>query len=121
MTDQLPLVLIVEDESDLANIYERWLGEKYRVRTAYDGDEAVEQLDNEIDLILVDRRIPGRCGAEVVEEAHEQGINCRVSVVTAMKREFGTTGINCDDYLLKPVKRDELIETTENLLSTAAT
>jgi DNA-binding response OmpR family regulator len=120
MTDQLPLVLIVEDESDLADMYARWMEDKYRVRTAYSGDEAVEQLDNEIDLILVDRRMPGRCGAEVVEEVHEQGINCRVSMVTAMEREFGNTDIEFDAYLLKPVRRDTLIETTEDLLTATA-
>jgi CheY-like chemotaxis protein len=121
MDDQLPLVLIVEDESDLAELYASWLEAEYRVRTAHSGKEAIEQLDDEIDVILVDRRMPGLRGAEVIEVVHERGIDCGVSMVTAMEREFRTTGINCDEYLLKPVKRDELIETTENLLSTAAT
>ena len=120
MTDRPPLVLIAEDKSDLADMYTRWLEEKYRVRTAYDGNEAVEQLDDEIDLILVDRRMPGRCGAEVLEEVHEQGINCRVSMVTAIEREFSNTDIEFDAYLLKPVRRDTLIETTEDLLTATA-
>jgi len=120
MSEQTPLVLVVEDEPDLNYLYTTWVESKLRVRNAYSGEKAVEQLDNKIDVILLDRLIPGRCGAEVLEEVHEQGINCRVLIVTAMERELGNTDIECDAYLLKPVGRDTLTGTIEDLLTATA-
>lgn len=117
MNDHHPLVLIVEDESDLADIYATWLEEKYRVRIANSGGEAVKKLDDEIDVILVDRRMPGLCGADVLEEVRERQIDCHVSMVTAMQREFGTIETGIDAYLLKPVSRDTLMKTTEDMLT----
>ncbi|TKX52052.1 response regulator, partial [Halorubrum sp. SS7] len=65
MSEKPPLVLVVEDEPDLADLYAAWLGDEYRVRTAYGGREALDQLDetdDEVDAILLDRRMPGLSG-----------------------------------------------------------
>lgn len=55
--DTRPTVLIVEDEQALADLYADRLGEAYVVETAYDGREALEQLDEGIDVVLLDRRM----------------------------------------------------------------
>ena len=117
MTDEPPLVLVVEDEPDLADLYATWLKTEYRVRTAYGGEEAVDQLDDEIDVILLDRRMPGLSGDEVLEEVRERGIDCRVSMVTAVEPDFDIIEMGFDTYLVKPVQRDTLSETIEDLLT----
>ncbi|ESS09035.1 MAG: HoxA-like transcriptional regulator [uncultured archaeon A07HN63] len=117
MTDEPPLVLVVEDEPDLADLYATWLKTDYRVRTAYGGEEAVDQLDDEIDVILLDRRMPGLSGDEVLEEVRERGIDCRVSMVTAVEPDFDIIEMGFDTYLVKPVQRDTLSETIEDLLT----
>jgi DNA-binding response OmpR family regulator len=117
MTDEPPLVLVVEDEPDLADLYATWLRAEYRVRTAYGGEEAVEQLDDEIDVILLDRRMPGLSGDEVLEEVRDRGIDCRVSMVTAVEPDFDIIEMGFDTYLVKPVTRETLEETIEDLLS----
>ena len=117
MTDEPPLVLVVEDEPDLADLYATWLQTEYRVRTAYGGEEAVDQLDDEIDVILLDRRMPGLSGDEVLEEVRERGIDCRVSMVTAVEPDFDIIEMGFDTYLVKPVQRDTLTETIEDLLT----
>ena len=86
--DELPLVLVVEDEPDLADLYATWLKIDYSVRTAYGGEEAVEQLDDEIDVVLLDRRMPGLSGDEVLTKIRERGIDCYVSMVTAVEPDF---------------------------------
>lgn len=117
MNDDSPLVLVVEDEPDLADLYATWLKADYRVRTAYSGEEALEKLDDEISVMLLDRRMPGLSGDEVLDAARERGIDCPVSMVTAVEPDFDIIDMGFDTYLVKPVTRDTLIETVEDLLS----
>jgi DNA-binding response OmpR family regulator len=119
MSEQPPLVLVVEDEPDLADLYAAWLGDEYRVRTAYGGHEALDQLDeadDEVDAILLDRRMPGLSGDEVLTAVRERGINCRVAMVTAVEPDFDILEMGFDDYLVKPVTSDTLRDTVEGLL-----
>jgi two-component system response regulator AdeR len=119
MSEQPPLVLVVEDEPDLADLYAAWLGDEYRVRTAYGGQEALEELDavdDEVDAILLDRRMPGLSGDEVLSSVRERGIDCRVAMVTAVEPDFDILEMGFDDYLVKPVTSDTLKETVAGLL-----
>jgi len=119
MSEQPPLVLVVEDEPDLADLYAAWLGDEYRVRTAYGGQEALENLDevdDDVDAILLDRRMPGLSGDEVLSAVRERGIDCRVAMVTAVEPDFDILKMGFDDYLVKPVTSDTLRDTVEGLL-----
>ena len=119
MSEQPPLILVVEDEPDLADLYAAWLGDEYRVRTAYGGREALDELDeadNEVDAILLDRRMPGLSGDEVLTAARDRGIDCRIAMVTAVEPDFDILEMGFDDYLVKPVTSDTLRETVEGLL-----
>ena len=119
MSEQPPLVLVVEDEADLADLYAAWLGDEYRVRTAYGGHEALEtldELDNEVDAILLDRRMPGLSGDEVLSAVREREIDCRVAMVTAVEPDFDILAMGFDDYLVKPVSSDTLRDTVVSLL-----
>ena len=119
MSEQPPLVLVVEDEPDLADLYAAWLGDEYRVRTAYGGHEALDQLDevdDAVDAILLDRRMPGLSGDEVLTAVRERGIDCRVAMVTAVEPDFDILEMGFDDYLVKPVTSETLGETVEGLL-----
>ncbi|WP_224269447.1 response regulator transcription factor [Haloprofundus salinisoli] len=116
MTDQRPLVLVVEDEVDLANLYAAWLDDEYRVRTAYGGREALSELDDEVDVVLLDRRMPGLSGDEVLDAVRERGIDCRVAMVTAVEPDFDIVEMGFDDYLIKPVTRESLLGTVSSLL-----
>ena len=119
MSEQSPLVLVVEDEPDLADLYAAWLGDEYRVRTAYGGQEALDEIDDAddpVDAILLDRRMPGLSGDEVLAAVRERGIDCRVAMVTAVEPDFDILKMGFDDYLVKPVTSDTLRETVEGLL-----
>lgn len=116
MSEESPLILVVEDEPDLADLYAAWLGDDYRVRTAYGGREALDALDDEIDAILLDRRMPGLSGDEVLDEVRDRGIDCRVAMVTAVEPDFDIIEMGFDDYLVKPVSKESLRETVGSLL-----
>lgn len=117
MPDDEPVILVVEDEPDLADLYATWLKPEYRVLTAYGGKEAVENLDEEIDVVFLDRRMPNFPGDEVLEEIHDRDIDCSVSMVSAVEPDFGILDMNFDTYLIKPINRKELVSTVEDLVA----
>ncbi|MFB6361397.1 MAG: response regulator, partial [Halobacteriales archaeon] len=106
----------VEDEKDLADVYSGWLRDQYAVKTAYGGDEALEKFDETVDVVLLDRRMPGRSGDDVLERIKESGHDCRVAMVTAISPELDIIDMQFDDYLVKPVGKEELLDTVEGLL-----
>jgi DNA-binding response OmpR family regulator len=116
MSGDPPLVLVVEDERDLADLYATWLRDEYRVRVAYGGREAIEKLDDAVDVALLDRRMPDLSGDETLAAIREEGIECRVAMVTAVEPDFDIVAMGFDDYVVKPVSREGLAETVESLL-----
>jgi len=111
-----PTVLVVDDERGLADLYSIWLEDDYDVRTAYDGTDALDALDADVDVVLLDRQMPDISGDEVLSELRDRGIDCRVAMVTAVEPELDIVDLGFDDYLRKPVDRETLLETVERLL-----
>ncbi|WP_135854285.1 response regulator transcription factor [Halorussus salinus] len=117
MSPDQSTVLVVDDEQDVADLYAMWLQDDYRVLSAYEGDEALEVLDDTVDVVLLDRRMPGQSGDEVLEVIRDRDLNCRVVMVTAVKPDFDILEMGFDDYLVKPVSKDELHEIVEQMLT----
>lgn len=109
-------VLIVEDEQDLADLFATWLAPDYAVRTAYGGQAGLDQLDSDVDIVLLDRRMPQLTGDEVLETLRARGIDARVAMVTAVEPDFDVIAMGFDDYLVKPVTRPDLQGLIEQLL-----
>ncbi|WP_338738006.1 response regulator transcription factor [Haloplanus salilacus] len=116
MSDETPTVLVVEDERDLAELYTTWLAESYHVRTAGDGREALDELDEDVSVVLLDRRMHDLSGEEVLEAIRDRSIDCRVAMVTAVEPGTEIVDMAFDDYLVKPVSRDDIERTVSNLL-----
>ncbi|MBX0323403.1 response regulator [Halomicroarcula sp. F13] len=113
--DETPTVLIVEDEQHLADLYTDYLSDRFDVQTAYSGEEGIEMLSPDVDVVLLDRRMPVVSGNEVLAEMEERGLDCRVAMVTAVNPDFDIIDMGVDDYLVKPVTRDDLTEVVERL------
>jgi len=101
-------VLVVDDDEAVADVYASQLSGSYRVVTAYDGRSALDALDDDVDVVLLDRRMHGLSGREVLEEIRGREIACGVVIVTAVDPGFDIVDMGFDDYLLKPVEREEL-------------
>lgn len=121
MTETNPTVLIVEDEESLADLYAEWLtlDGSYDVRTAYGGESALEQLDDEVDVVLLDRRMPDISGDDVLEEIESRGLEPRVVMVTAIEPDFDVVEMGFEQYLVKPVSREDLLDTLEQMQTLA--
>ncbi len=111
-----PTILVVEDDEELADVYAGWLADSFAVRTAYDGHEALTRLDETVDVVFLDRRMPDISGDRVLEIARDEGYRCRVVMLTAVDPDFDIIEMGFDEYLNKPVTRQELEETAERML-----
>lgn len=112
-------ILIVDDEQAVADIYGAHLEAEHTVRIAYGGEAALEKLDGDVDIAFLDRRMPGMSGDEVLERIREEGLDIRVAMVTAVDPDFDILDMGFDDYLVKPISRDDLYDTVDKLLSYA--
>lgn len=122
MTEQersIPTVLVVEDEQHLADLYTDYLADRYDVRTAYSGEEGIEMVSNDVDVVLLDRRMPVISGNEVLATIEERGLRSRVAMVTAVNPDFEIIEMGIDDYLVKPVTREDLREVVNRLYKIA--
>lgn len=108
-------VLIVEDERHLADLYAEYLAGQYDVRTAYNGTDALEILEESVDIVLLDRRMPVMSGNEVLAAIEERDIDVRVAMVTAVDPDFDIIDLGVDDYVVKPVSKDTLVGVVDRL------
>jgi two-component system response regulator AdeR len=119
MNDQ-PVVLVVEDEPDVAETYKLWLRDDHDVRVAHDGERALELVDDDVDVVLLDRMMPGLSGDEVLVEMRERELDVQVAMVTAVDPDFDIIEMGFDDYVTKPPTREGLHETVSELLAREA-
>ncbi len=118
MSEPRPTVVVVEDEPDLADLYAAWLEDEYDVHPAYCGEDALELVDelDDVDVVLLDRRMPDISGDEVLTAMEDREVDARVAMVTAVEPDFDIVAMGFDDYLVKPVAREALEGTVSKLL-----
>lgn len=105
------LVLIVDDEVDVADTYALRLRDEFETRVAYGGEDALEAMDESVDAVLLDRRMPDIHGDDVLEEIRNRGYDCAVIMLTAVDPDLNILEMDFDDYLCKPVDRETVLET----------
>ncbi|MFB6198139.1 MAG: response regulator, partial [Halobacteriaceae archaeon] len=109
-------VLIVEDDQDLADTYGIWLENNYNVEIAYDGEQALELIDETFDVVLLDRRMPGLSGDDVLERIRSRSVDCQVSMITAVEPDPDIVDLPFDEYLVKPIRKQDLVDVVDELL-----
>lgn len=117
--DESPVVLIVDDEQDLADIYAEAIGDECITRVAYGGRQALELMDEDVDIVLLDRRMPDLSGDEVLEEIHASGYDCQVVMVTAVDPDFEIIELGFDAYITKPISTTDLVDVIERTVNRA--
>ena len=110
------VILVVEDEPELAELYSGWLSEKYPVRVAHDGPEALEEYDEDVEVVLLDRQLPGMNGSAVLSMLQDREGDPQVAMVTAVEPEVDVVEMGFDAYVTKPVREDDVFELVDHLL-----
>ena len=106
-------ILVVDDEKPISDIIKFNLKkEGYDVYTAYDGEEALQKVEEvNPDLILLDLMLPKIDGLEVAREVRKTH-NMPIIMVTAKDAEIDKVlglEMGADDYVTKPFSNRELV------------
>jgi two-component system response regulator AtoC len=108
-----PNILIVDDDSSLLTSYTVLLEDDYRLLIAESGEEGMKILQEEdINIILLDIRLPGMDGMEFLRRAKAIDENVDVIMVTAVKNvrvAVEAIKLGAYDYLVKPFEIDEVL------------
>jgi len=118
-------ILVVDDEAALTRMIKLNLERTgdYEVRTENIGGNAIEAVrEFQPDLLFLDVMMPGVDGTDIAQQlkSEEEFANLKFVFMTAIvsKKETDVLGstIGGNEYLAKPVKTEELIETIERIL-----
>ena len=109
-------ILIVDDDLNLCTMLAEELSEVgYETYFLTNGDRVLEYVqNNQVDLILLDLKMPGKNGFEVLQELEINNIDIRVIVLTAyadVKSAMESAKMGASDFISKPYDFDELLIT----------
>ena len=112
-------VLLVDDEKDFVNsLSERIQMRELDSKIAYDGEQALELVTDDIpDVVVLDLRMPGIDGLEVLDRLKKNYPNVQVIILTghgSAEDEKISKRLGAYDYLQKPVNIDKLIRSIKN-------
>ena len=120
---ELPLLLIIEDNMDVAHYLKTCLTNKYETIHAKNGIEGIEMALEKIpDIIISDVMMPGKDGFEVCEtlKSDERTDHIPIIILTAkasVKDRITGLSHGADAYLAKPFNKEELFTRLDQLVS----
>lgn len=105
-----PRVLLVDDEKEVADAYALRLNAVADVTVTYSGPEALSVVEESEppDVVLLDRHMPDQSGDDILRELRESDIRTRIIMVTAIDPGIELLDLPFDDYLCKPVDREDI-------------
>jgi len=119
-------ILVIEDDRTVGEYVKRGLDEHlYHADLVSDGLEGLRLASGgNYDLIVLDLRLPGMTGLEVLRTLRDRGTTTPILVLTAQDAvDFKVQALRmgADDYVTKPFDRQELLARVEALLRRAPT
>lgn len=114
-------ILIVDDDLNLCTALKDELIEVgYDAQYVTNGFDAIKQLENnEVNLVLLDLKMPDMDGFDVLRKMEEKDINTKVIVLTAyadVKSAIDSAKMGASDFISKPYDFDELLITIRRVL-----
>src|SRR5688500_20280835 len=113
-------VLVIEDDPTVGGFIRRGLEEqRYRVSLVPNGEEGERIAATEsFDVVILDMRLPGKSGLDVLQSLRARGFETPVLVLTAqdaVDAKVRTFRAGADDYVTKPFAFEELLARVEAL------
>lgn len=110
-------VLVVDERRPSRQRFARRLAAEYEVRTAENGDVALELLDEDVDVVLLARNRSGTNSDDVLFSVRSAGYDCRVALVAEDEPAEDVVDEGFDALVVEPVSSTELTETVDRLLA----
>jgi DNA-binding NtrC family response regulator len=115
-----PVILVVDDEPNVRESFRLVLEDAYEVIDVPDGARALEAARaSQVDLVLLDIRLPEMDGIEVLERIKALDEGVEVILVTAVKTvrtAVAAMKLGAFDYVTKPFDEDELLSIVRRAL-----
>src|SRR4030095_12011175 len=115
-----PVILVVDDDPGVRESFRLILEDHYDVVDVPDGPSALDVVrTSPMDLVLLDIRLPGMDGIEVLERIKAIDDRAEVILVTAVKTvrtAVAAMKLGAFDYLTKPFEEDELLSLASRAL-----
>src|SRR5215204_4912108 len=113
-------VLVIEDDPTVGNFVRRGLEEqRWGVQLVADGEEGERLATSDaFDVVILDMRLPGKSGLQVLNSLRARGFERPVLVLTAqdaIDAKVQTLRAGADDYVTKPFAFEELLARVEAL------
>jgi two-component system response regulator CssR len=117
-------IYYVEDEKDLSEIIRKYLiREGYQVTVFYDGETAMNHINDEVDLWILDIMLTGEInGYDLIKALKEKNSKAAVIFTSARDQDLDKImglELGSDDYLAKPYSPRELILRVKAILKRA--
>jgi two-component system copper resistance phosphate regulon response regulator CusR len=111
-------ILVIEDDPTVGQFVKRGLEEqRWGVDLVGDGEEGERLASSDsYDLVILDMRLPGKPGLQVLHSLRARGVSCPVLVLTAqdaVDAKVQTLRAGADDYVTKPFAFEELLARVE--------
>lgn len=124
--DKRPYILLADDNADIRDYIKKLLQPQYEVKTANDGVEALQLINEKVpDLILSDIMMPRMDGIALLKQLKQNPKTALTPVILLSARageEAQMDGLEsgADDYLIKPFSAKELMTRVQTHLRIAA-
>jgi DNA-binding NtrC family response regulator len=123
MVNQKPSVLIVDDEQVICDVLYNELSDRgYLCTTALCGNDALDKLAaDDFAVVLLDIRLPGISGMEVLQEICSNHNNAAIIMITAVNdvdTVVETMKLGASDYIVKPFDLDRVDTSIRTALAT---
>lgn len=120
MNEEKKRILVIDDDTNILRVFKRILEkEGYIVETAETGKDAEEKIKNEkFSVCLIDVKLPDMDGTELLRKMANNSETIKIIVTGFSSEEVGKKAADygADDFLVKPVKAEELIATVRDRL-----
>jgi two-component system response regulator RegA len=119
-SDATPLVLVVDDDEAFRNrLCRAFVQREWEADSVSNGEDALQfARERSPDLVLVDLRMPGMGGLEVVQELRAIDSSMTIIMLTgygSIPTAISATKLGADYYLGKPADADQILAVYENL------
>lgn len=120
ITEDKKRILVVDDDLNILKVFKSILEkEGYVVETADTGKEALKKIKKEkFDVWLIDVRLPDMEGTDLLKVSNSEAIKIVVTGFSSDEVGRRAADYGADDFLVKPVKPEELIATVRERLCT---
>jgi DNA-binding response OmpR family regulator len=120
ITEDKKRILVVDDDLNILKVFKRILEkEGYVVETADTGKEALKKIKKEkFDVWLIDVKLPDMEGTDLLKVSDSEAIKIVVTGFSSDEVGRRAADYGADDFLVKPVRPEELIATVRERLCT---